>query len=104
MAKKPAKGKNEGKTGDETKDEKETWFIVGIMHHHRDDYGVSLGKVKASSVEEAERRSELWVARKKQEAGCKPRQGDACEVVVFEPTVGLKGAMHLSMAEEIPSE
>jgi hypothetical protein len=99
MAKKAAKGKTEG----ETKDEKETWYIVGIMHHHADDYGASLGKVRASSAEEAKRKSEMWVARKKREAGCKPSR-DACDVVVFEPTLGMKGAMHLAMAEEIPSE
>lgn len=77
-----------------------TTFLVWILHQHGDCFGTTTGKLEAEDAEDALRKSELWIARKRSEHKCKD-YGNQCAVGIREAYVSRSAAMAAYGAEEI---
>lgn len=78
----------------------EKTFVVGILHQHGSELGTTLGKLEAKSADDALKKAEFWLARKRREHRCKS-DGNSCYVDVREAYTGLKSTMLACSAEEI---
>lgn len=75
-------------------------FVVVIIHQHGNDFSSTVGKIRARDLEDVERRSEMWLARKRKEHRCK-ELGNACYAYIDEPNRSLKTVGIDGGAEEI---
>ena len=82
-----------------TDPEKKT-YIVGILHQHGDEFSATVGKIDALDSDEALHLSELWLAKKKRDHGCK-NHGNRCQAAVQEAYTGLKSTVLTIGVEEI---